>query len=200
MELSSKWDSLDTNTQRYIATIAAGSRQQSRFIAMMSDYGRTQELVAEAQNSAGASNKQFGKTLESLESKINQLRNAWDEFTTGILNSDLVKYFVDVLTKILTTINNVTKGFGSFTQSISKIGMIVSIFKVAKSVLDAFSKYIKDNFTTLGEHIGKSISDGITNGLEEGTSNAKQKINATTKDTGNKTNTSNTSTPTTEVS
>jgi hypothetical protein len=26
MELSSRWDSLDKNTQRYIATIAAGSR------------------------------------------------------------------------------------------------------------------------------------------------------------------------------
>jgi hypothetical protein len=41
MELSQKWNTLDTNTQRYIATIAAGSRQQSRFIAMMSDYART---------------------------------------------------------------------------------------------------------------------------------------------------------------
>jgi hypothetical protein len=35
--------------------MAAGSRQQSRFIAMMSDYGRTTELVGQAQNSAGAS-------------------------------------------------------------------------------------------------------------------------------------------------
>jgi hypothetical protein len=41
LELSSKWDGLDKNTQRYIATIAAGSRQQSRFIAMMQDYDRT---------------------------------------------------------------------------------------------------------------------------------------------------------------
>jgi hypothetical protein len=41
LELSKKWKTLDTNTQRYIATIAAGSRQQSRFIAMMSDYERT---------------------------------------------------------------------------------------------------------------------------------------------------------------
>jgi hypothetical protein len=57
LELSSKWDTLDTNTQRYIATIAAGSRQQSRFIAMMSDYGRTQELVTAANNSAGASQR-----------------------------------------------------------------------------------------------------------------------------------------------
>jgi TP901 family phage tail tape measure protein len=41
LELSSKWGGLDKNTQRYIATVAAGSRQQSRFIAMMSDYERT---------------------------------------------------------------------------------------------------------------------------------------------------------------
>jgi len=41
MELSKKWNTLDRNSQRYIATIAAGSRQQSRFIAMMENYDRT---------------------------------------------------------------------------------------------------------------------------------------------------------------
>ena len=55
LKLDEKWGSLDFETQRYIATMAAGSRQQSRFIAMMSDYQRTTELVAEANNSAGAS-------------------------------------------------------------------------------------------------------------------------------------------------
>lgn len=48
LELSSKWSTLDRNTQRYIATTAAGSRQQSRFIAMMEDYERTMELVETA--------------------------------------------------------------------------------------------------------------------------------------------------------
>jgi hypothetical protein len=48
LKLAEKWSSLDFETQRYIATMAAGSRQQSRFIAMMSDYERTTELVGEA--------------------------------------------------------------------------------------------------------------------------------------------------------
>jgi hypothetical protein len=69
-KLAEKWDDLDFETQRYIATMAAGSRQQSRFIAMMSDYGRTTELVSAANNSAGASQKQFNKTLESLDAKL----------------------------------------------------------------------------------------------------------------------------------
>jgi TP901 family phage tail tape measure protein len=44
-ELGKKWNSLDRNAQRYVATIAAGSRQQSRFIALMENYERTMELV-----------------------------------------------------------------------------------------------------------------------------------------------------------
>jgi hypothetical protein len=45
---------------------------------MMSDYGRTTELVGMANNSAGASQKQFNKTMESLEAKLNRLKVAWD--------------------------------------------------------------------------------------------------------------------------
>jgi hypothetical protein len=55
LELSSKWNGLDIMTQRYVATMAAGSRQQSRFIAMMQDYDRTIELVNAAYSSSGAS-------------------------------------------------------------------------------------------------------------------------------------------------
>ena len=87
LEIASKWNTLDTNTQRYIATMAAGSRQQSRFIAMMSNYDRTMELVNAANNSAGASQKQFEKTTESLESKLNKLSNAWNAFTMNLANS-----------------------------------------------------------------------------------------------------------------
>jgi hypothetical protein len=55
LDLSKRWNSLDIMTQRYIATTAAGSRQQSRFIAMMQNHERTMELVEAAYGSAGAS-------------------------------------------------------------------------------------------------------------------------------------------------
>jgi TP901 family phage tail tape measure protein len=128
LELSSKWNTLDKNTQRYIATIAAGSRQQSRFLAMMSDYSRTQELVTAANNSAGASNKQFEKTMESLKNKLAKLKNAWDEFTMGILNSDLVKVGVDILTGFLEILNKATNKLDGLGNSITKIATIFAIF------------------------------------------------------------------------
>ena len=128
MELASKWDGLTKLQQRYIATQAAGSRQQSRFIALMSDYARTQELVGEAYNSNGAAAEQFAKTQESLESKLARLTNAWHEFTMGIANSTVIKAGVDLLTKILNIVNEITSGFGKLQGTAG--GVVTSILKL----------------------------------------------------------------------
>ena len=145
MELASKWDSLTTLQQRYIATQAAGSRQQSRFIALMSDYARTQELVGEAYNANGASAKQFAKTQESLESKLARLKNAWNEFAMGILNSDLVKAGVDFLTNLLNGINALTSGFGTLNSGVGKF-------------LNTFSKLA---ILIGGLNLGKGLASGL---------------------------------------
>lgn len=140
LQLAQKWDTLDLSTQRYIATMAAGSRQQSRFLAMMSDYDRTMELVNAANNSAGASQKQFEKTIESLESKLNKLKNAWDEFTMGLANSKLVKGAVDIFTGILNTANKITNVFGGgLLSSILKVGLALNALKFGKILIGASS-------------------------------------------------------------
>ena len=152
LELASKWDSLDLATQRYIATTAAGSRQQSRFIAMMSNYGRTMELVNAANNSAGASQKQFDKTTESLEAKIQRLKNAWAEFTMGLANNSLIKTGVDLLTDLLTTINNLTDAgdskIGKFTTSLLRLGTVLIGLKGGQSAINGILKFLTNTGIT----------------------------------------------------
>ena len=138
LDIAAKWQDLDTNTQRYIATMAAGSRQQSRFIAMMSDYGRTMELVGAANNSVGASQAQFEKTLDSLESKIAKLDNAWNEFTMGIANNVAIKTGVDLLTLLLNTVNNVTGILPSGVDSIAKLGIALLGLRTGLKIFDTF--------------------------------------------------------------
>ena len=170
LELSSKWDGLDKNTQRYIATIAAGSRQQSRFIAMMSDYGRTQELVSKANTSAGASNEQFEKTMDSLEAKLEKLKNAWHEFTMGILNSDLVKAGVDILTKFFEIINKITHGLGDkgIGGGLTKIMSVLTIFKMGMKIFEKFKQPVIALFSEIvrqagisGEKSGQAYKEGL---------------------------------------
>ena len=174
LELSSKWDTLDKNTQRYIATIAAGSRQQSRFIAMMSDYGRTQELVTAANNSAGASARQYEKTVDSLETKLNKLKNAWDEFAMGILESDLVKAGVEILTKFLEIINKATSAFDGLGGSIMKIMTVLMVFKLGSKLFEKLKKPLMEVFdwavsmaSPKGYEAGKRFGEEFARGSKE---------------------------------
>ena len=138
LKLAEKWEGLDFSTQRYIATMAAGSRQQSRFIAMMSDYGRTQELVSAANNSAGASQDQFNKTLESMSAKLSNLENAWNEFTMGIADNEIIKAGVDILQGLLNIINELTSALPGPLDGFSKIALILVGLRLGGKIFDAF--------------------------------------------------------------
>ena len=121
-----------------IATVASGARQQSRFIAMISDYSKTMELVNAANNSAGASQEQYEKTLDSLASKLAKLKNAWDEFAMGLANNEVIKFAVDTLTGLLQTINKildtVSGGSGVLKSTLSILTAIGGL-KLGKSLL-----------------------------------------------------------------
>ena len=172
LDIAKKWDSLDTNTQRYIATMAAGSRQQSRFIAMMSDYERTMELVNAANNSAGASQKQFEKTLNSLDAKLNRLKNSWDTFVQGLANSSFIKASVDALAFLLNILNKITDilGANGISDFAITLTLILGIFSKLKTVVgnllgeyQKFKKLIEE-----GKAFETAATAGSTTGFEAG--------------------------------
>lgn len=134
-ELSQRWDTLDVTVQRYIATQAAGSRQQSRFIALMQNNARLTELMNAAKNSKGSAEGQFEKTLDSLEAKVNKLRDAWEEFLMGIANSDLIKGSIDLLTKLLEVINKLTKGTGGLDSALMKLAVVGTALQLGGGLL-----------------------------------------------------------------
>ena len=168
LELNAVWNDLDKNTQRYIATQTAGARQQSRFIAMMQNNARTQELLGYAYNSEGASQKQFEKTLDSLEAKINKFKNAWNEFTMGIADSGMIKGAVDILTNLITVVNKLAKMTGPL-EGFVKAFIAIGTFKAGGNLLigglqqfGLFEDFEKINAKGLagmmGQFVGKAKS------------------------------------------
>lgn len=139
LKLSSRWNDLDVLTQRYIATMASGSRQQSRFIAMMDNYAKTTEFVNSAYNSAGSGQRQFEKTLESLEAKLTKLKNAWDEFAMGLTNNVIIKGAVDTLTVLLTAVNKLIDGLSGghgLIKSVMTLGAVWGGLKLGGNLVD----------------------------------------------------------------
>ena len=66
----------------------AGNRQQSRFLALVSSYDRLKEESAVAADSENASALQYLKTLDSVETKQQQLQTSVQQLyvSSGIQN------------------------------------------------------------------------------------------------------------------
>ena len=94
-ELGKKWDTLDKNQQAAVAKALAGTRQQSRLIAMMEDYERVTELQEIAQRSQGATLAQSATYLEGIEASINKVSVAWEKIITSLTSSDVIVSVID---------------------------------------------------------------------------------------------------------
>lgn len=157
LDLSQKWDSLDRNTQRYVATIAAGSRQQSRFIAMMDNYDRTVELMELAADAEGKADEQFAKYADTMEYKLNQLNTKWEEFRVNALDSDFFKGMIDGLSNFLDRLQNV-----DFKKAIAVAPFAIWAAKTFITNVIGTIKTSAAAFASVGQFMGKKIGDALS--------------------------------------
>lgn len=146
-----------------VATMASGSRQQSRFIAMMDNYAKTTEFVGAAYNSAGSGQRQFEKTLESLEAKLTKLKNAWDEFAMGLTNNVIIKGAVDTLTTLLTAVNGLIdalSGGQGLIKSVMTLGVVWGGLKLGGALVD---KALASDFVQRKVKLAKGDSETVAN-------------------------------------
>ncbi len=136
MELAESWDTIDKNTQRYIATVMAGNRQQSRFLALVSSYDRLKELSATAADSEDASQLQFLKTLDSVDAKLQQLQTSMQSLYVDSGLEKAYKGLLDLSNNVVKTFTQMPKVFNLPILAITKFG--ASFFSLAKIVTTAF--------------------------------------------------------------
>lgn len=167
LELSGKWDTLDRNTQRYVATIAAGSRQQSRFIAMMDNYDRTVELMNLAADAEGKADEQFAKYADTMEYKLNQLSTKWEEFRVQLLDSDFFKGMIDGLSGFLDRLKNI-----DFKK-------VIAVAPFAIFAAKTFITNLMNTISSAGTMIaatGRKTGQRLATGVETGIGKIGQKI------------------------
>lgn len=135
-ELGPMWDTLDRNHKAYIATVLAGNRQQSRFIALMDNYDRAMELVNVSQNANGESAKQLRAYNQGLEASFTRLSNAWQKFATQLVESSSISRIVQQLAKLIEVVNK----FPTFVRGAA------ALYTLNKSI-DALNKIAKSNLS-----------------------------------------------------
>lgn len=124
-ELGRKWNTLNSNQQAAVAKALAGTRQQSRLIAMMSDYERVIELQQIAERSSGATLSQMATYLEGMDAALNRVSIAWESIITSIANNQAIINLINFIASFLDDLGNfLSTDFGTIAL-LSTIATIV---------------------------------------------------------------------------
>ena len=168
-ELGMSWKNLTRNQQAYIATVAAGSRQQSRFLAMMNNYPRTLELIRESQNSAGAALRQYETYQNSAAAASARLTASWENFYSKIADSKMIVDVINNLTKLVEVMSKIGP---TWTAAIATIGAHGINKIITGDLISKTINFFGQNITSsagkkLTLTIGSVLKDGIKFGMKE---------------------------------
>ena len=152
LELSDVWDTLTSAQQRYIATQFAGNRQQNRFLALVGNRELLRENLDVSQNSEDVGTIQALKSLDSLESKLNQVEVAYQQFYTTIGAEEVWKILIDGTKNFINNLNQLPKLFGTIP-----LGAIVVISDAITLIKEIALKGLKLITTELGSVLNSSL-------------------------------------------
>ena len=147
----------------------------------MENYERFTEIQESAMNAEDASVLQYAKTLDSLESKLNQIRNSFQQFYMEIVNGPVIGEFLNIINNVITNLSQLPAAI-SVPKILSLIGQIRSAVQLVftlistslSNVIQQINQRKNEIFNTspswaqqLGEKIGIAIGEGIrkSNGL-----------------------------------
>ncbi len=103
--LYEKWGTLDSNTQKYIATTIAGTTQLNNFLALMNNFDHTVNATNTALDSQGSAMRENSAYMESIQAKLFQLQSTFQDFANNIISSDLAKAVLDLANALLRIAN-----------------------------------------------------------------------------------------------
>lgn len=138
-ELGRKWNTLSTNQQAAIAKALAGTRQQSRLIAMMDDYDRVIELQQISARSAGATSAQAATYLEGLEASINQVNVAIEKLVSTFTDSEAIQSIISIFGDLLEMTNSLLSNSLGMQVVLTAIATIFAQMAIKKAQSVAYA-------------------------------------------------------------
>lgn len=150
-ELNSKWNTLDGNTQKYIATTIAGTTQLNGFLALMNNFGHAVDATDTALNSQGSAIQENDRYMESISAKLAQLNSTFQDFANNVIGSDLVKVLLDIANGLLKIANTPLGQVVTQITLLSAIGWgatslvnALGIFQTVSGQFYNFARMLKD--------------------------------------------------------
>lgn len=129
-DIANVWDSLDNSTRQTLAIEVSGSSQKDVFLAMMQNWNGVKSAVESATNSFGSADAKNEKHLNSIQGKMENFKSSVQQISGSIINSGLVKWFVDLGTNGVNALNSLVNAI----TPLGTIGLGAGLFASFKNV------------------------------------------------------------------
>lgn len=132
--LAEVYPKLTTEEKAYVTETIAGKHQAQNAAAILNNWKTAVEATTTAMNSQGSAAKENERVLDSIQGHLQKLKSAWEELSTTVVDSDLIKIVVDLGTALLNFANS---GMGQF---IIKAGLAVGALSLLKAGYNALTR------------------------------------------------------------
>lgn len=179
-----------TNAEKaYVTETIAGKYQAQNAAAILNNWSTAVAATETAMNSTGSAAEENAKVLNSIQGHLQQLSSAWEQLSTTIISSDLIKFVVDLGTAFVKLASNpVVQGIAKLAIALAAINTAMRVFDTAKTKVMLFTNGITKNTAALLANtmaetkLTKSTKDSIVKMLS-----AKGAIDKNTKSISKKT-------------
>lgn len=152
VELSQKWDGLSSAQQQHVGLTIAGTYQLSRFLALMNNFSVAQDAAATSANSMGSALQENEKYQQSLEARINRLKNAWDAFALSAGEAGLTDAFENAIygaMELVKSMEFLVRTFGLIPPVISALSVAMFLFSKTLRTTALEAQFLDKIFKTL---------------------------------------------------
>lgn len=146
-DIADIWDELSDVNQARLLENLFGKRQSQVGAAILSNFEQARAAIDAMANSAGGAEREFELVANSLEARLNALRETWTGVAQNLFQTDGMKGAIAVLQGLSDFVAIVTDKLGLFGTALASIsiGTFISKFNSLKSageVATAFEKVL----------------------------------------------------------
>lgn len=162
LDLSQVWKTLSENEQAALAKTLSGTRQQNVFTSLMTNFGEATGAMDRMASSEGALSKANDVYLNSVQAHIQQLKNAFTEFSQSTISANAIKDVVELaksllsLASALMKISNFIGGIKTLLPLAITLFTIMRGSNIAKGIDSTIQK-----FKNFGALLKNSFSSGV---------------------------------------
>ena len=127
-DIGEVWDTLESKEQAMLAEEIAGKTRANIFTSIMQNAEQLGKAYDTLKDSAGSAEKEQETYMDSLEGKINALKESLTGISMQMVNSDFLKGFVGGLTTGVNAIGGFIDTFGAMPTMVTTVVTAMTLF------------------------------------------------------------------------